>query len=144
MAYERMLEKTRQPGEAEVLEYIGQPVGGCWTALHHFLQETYQIEPETKFGGARYGWQTSFRKGGRPLCDLYPDIGAFTVLVVLGGKEAAQALSELDSFGSNVRACLENTPAFHDGRWLWIRVQEPRDVEDVERLVLMKRKPVKK
>ncbi len=144
MAYERMLDKTHQPGEAEMLGFIGQPVSECWSALHAFLKDTYQVEPEFKFGGAKYGWVYSYRKGGRPLCDLFPESGAFTVLVVLGGKEAAEALSALDSFGPNVRACLENTPAFHDGRWLWIRVQQPRDVEDIQRLVLMKRRPVKK
>ncbi len=143
MSYERMLDKTRQPTNPEILSYIGQPAGDCWSALNRYLRETYQIEPEVKFGGAKYGWQLSYRKGGRPLCDLYPENGAFTTLVVLGGKESAQALSDLDAFGRNVRACLENTPAFHDGRWLWIRVHQPRDVEDIQRLVLYKRKPAK-
>ncbi len=144
MTYERMLDKTRQPADAEMLSYIGQPNADCWGSLNRYLQETYQIAPETKFGGAKYGWLLSYRKGGRPICDLFPENGAFTALVVLGAKEAAQALSELSTFGPNVRACLENTPAFHDGRWLWIRVQHPRDVEDIQRLVLFKRKPTKR
>jgi hypothetical protein len=144
MACERMVDKTSQPGEAEMLGYIGQPVSECWNVLQRYLQETYLVEPVTKFGGAKYGWEVSYRKGGRPLCDLYPESGAFTVLVVLGAKEAAQALAALDSFGPTVRACLENTPAFHDGRWLWIRVREARDVDDIQHLVLMKRKPARK
>ncbi len=144
MAHERMLDKTHQPNEAEMLGFIGHPVSDCWSALRVFLEDTYQIDPELKFGGAKYGWQYSYRKGGRPLCDLYPESGGFTTLVVLGGKEAAEALAALDGFGPNVRACLENTPAYHDGRWLWIRVQEARDVEDIQRLVLMKRKPARK
>jgi hypothetical protein len=144
MAYERMLDKTSQPNETEILDYITQPVSECWTALRRFLQQTYQVEPTLKFGGAKYGWQMAFRKGGRPLCDLYPENGTFTALVVLGGKEAAQALAALDSFGPTVRACLENAPAFHDGRWLWIRVQQPGDVDDIQRLVMMKRKPARK
>ncbi len=143
MAYERILDKTRHPGETEILAHIGQPVADCWAALSRYLAETYAVEPETRFGGSKYGWLLSYRKGGRPLCDLFPEAGAFTALVVLGGKEAAQALAELDTFGPNVRACLENTPALHDGRWLWIRVGDPRDVADVQRLVLLKRKPAK-
>jgi inhibitor of KinA sporulation pathway (predicted exonuclease) len=144
MAYERMLDKTHQPGEADMLGCIGQLVSECWIALDQFLRETYQVEPELKFGGTKYGWVLSYRKGGRPLCDLYPENGAFTVLIVLGGKEAAQALAELDSFGPTVRGYLENTPAYHDGRWLWIRVQQSRDIADIQRLLLMKRKPARK
>jgi hypothetical protein len=144
MAYERMLDKTHRPGEAEILNCIGQPVNESWTALHAFLKDAYQVEPEFKFGGSKYGWVFSYRKGGRPLCDLFPESGSFTALVVLGRKEAAEALAALDSFGPNVRACLENTPAFQDGRWLWIRFQEPRDVADIQQLVLIKRKPARK
>lgn len=144
MANERMLDKTKRPTEGEILTTIGQPANDCWLALSRFLAETYAVEGETKFGGAKYGWVLSYRKGGRPLCDMFPEKGAFTALVVLGGKEAALALAELPSFGPNVRACLENTPAFHDGKWLWIRVQDRRDVEDIQRLVLMKRKPARK
>lgn len=140
MAYERMLDKSKQPTSGEMLDTIGQPISDCWNALNKSLAETYQIEAVTKFGGAKYGWVLSYRKGGRPLCDMFPEAGAFTALVVLGGKEAAQALAALPTFGPNVRACLENTPAFHDGRWLWIRVQDPRDVEDIQRLVQLKRK----
>lgn len=143
MAYERMSDKTHTPAEDEILATIGQPAG-CWTALSRFLVATYQIEGVLKIGSPKYGWFLSFRKGGRPLCDMFPEHGAFTALVVLGGKETAQARAEQDTFGPNVRACLENSPSFHDGCWLWIRVQEPRDVEDIQRLLLIKRKPAKK
>lgn len=143
MAYERMSDKTKRPTEDEILETIGQPAG-CWTALKAYLAETYEIEGDFKIGSEKYGWFLSFRKGGRPLCDMFPEKGAFTALVVLGGKETAQAREALDTFGPNVRNCLETSPSFHDGCWLWMRVQDNRDVEDIQRLVLLKRKPGRK
>lgn len=143
MAYERMSDKSKQPTEEEILSTIGAPAG-CWTALRRYIAETYKIEGELKIGSAKYGWFLTFRKGGRPLCDMFPENGAFTALVVLGGKETSQAKTMLDSFGPTVRACLETSPMFHDGCWLWIRVQDPRDVEDIQRLLLLKRKPAKK
>lgn len=144
MTHERMLDSTHAPAESEMFEQIGAPVSACWTALNQSIRTIYGLEPELKFGGKKYGWLLSYRAGGRPLCDLYPEANAFTALVVLGGKEASAALAMLDSFGPNVRACLENTPAFHDGRWLWIRVQAPEDHDDIMRLLLLKRKPPRK
>lgn len=141
MAYERLLDKNSPPTEEGIAACLGQQIAECWSTLNRFIQTTYEVEPELKFGGKNYGWELSYRKGGHPLCDLYPENGAFTALVILGGKEAAAALNCLDAFGTNVRACVENTPAFHDGRWLWIRVQAARDVEDVEHLLTIKRKP---
>ena len=51
-------------------------------------------------------------RGGRPLCALYPEQNAFTVLIVLGAKETAQAVENLEIFHPNIRACLEDTPPF--------------------------------
>lgn len=139
MAFERMLDQACLPDPQTVLGFIGSPVGVCWESLDRFLRDAYQIEPEPRFDKA--GWTLRYRKGGRPLCDVLPEAGAFTVLVVLGGKEGEQALSALDTFGPTVRDCLANARAYHDGRWLWIRVQTARDAEDVQRLVMLKRKP---
>jgi hypothetical protein len=144
MPYERMLDKSRPPELAEMVSIIGQPAGDCWNALIRFIEVAYAITPELNFAGKNYGWELRCRKGGRPLCDLYPENGAFTALVVLGAKEAAEALACQDTFGPSVRGCLESTPAYHDGRWLWIRVQELRDVEDIQKLLLIKRKPAQK
>lgn len=143
MTFERMMDRSKLPTEEEIQAHIGQPVNDCWAALDRYMKETYQVELQPVFGPS-YGWSTRYRKGGRPLCEILPEKGAFTVLVVLGKKEAEQAFAALDDFGPTVRVCLENTPAFHDGRWLWIRVHQPRDVEDIQRLVAYKRKPPKK
>jgi hypothetical protein len=79
---------------------------------------------------------------------MYPECGSFTALVVLGAKELEQALERLESFGSTVRRALTDTPRFHDGCWMYMRVSNPRtcrrEVKDIEQLVLIKKKPPKK
>ena len=59
------------------------------------------------------------------------------------GKEQVEQAYQL-KLGANVRACLENTPSFHDGRWLFIKASNAEDVADVEQLLALKRKPKKK
>lgn len=140
--HERMLDRSKQPGSEEIIAFIGQPLGEQWVLLDAYLREAYEVEPQPDFSPT-YGWSFRYRKS-RPLCEILPENGSFTVLVVLGGKEAAKALSQMDLLGPTVRTYLENTPPFHDGRWLWIRVQEARDVEDIKRLVALKRKPIQK
>jgi hypothetical protein len=148
MANERLIDKNAQPSDADMLEVIGAPLAGAWTRLRRFLVETYQVVPLLQFGGPRYGWNLQHRKGGRPLCEMYPECGSFTALVVLGRKELDQALQRLDSFGATVRQALVDTPRFHDGCWMYIRVANPltcdQDVQDIEQLVLIKKKPPRK
>ena len=147
MAYERLTDKSKPPSDADMLAIISSPLADGWTELRRFLVETYDLEPILNFGGPRNGWNLVHRKGGRPLCEIYPEHGSFTALVILGGKELEQAMAQLDSFGLIVHQALVDTPRYHDGCWMYIRMKDPntvlQDVEDIERLILLKKKPPK-
>lgn len=144
MPPDRMLDKSHSPTDEEVISFLGQPPGQFWLALYRFVIDTYGVSPEWKYEGAKSGWALYCRKSGRALLTLSPDSDGFTALVVLGAKEADQALSLADHFGPNVREKLENARVFHDGRWLWIRVLDPQDVEDIQKLLLIKKSPARK
>jgi hypothetical protein len=140
-----MLDKTTQPSDAEMLQTIGQPIAGAWSALRRFLVETYAIVPSLDSGGQKYGWNLQHRSGGRPLCEMYPEHGSFTALVILGKAELEQAMARLETFGPTVRRALVETPRFHDGCWMYIRLADPltcqKDEQDIEQLILIKKKP---
>jgi hypothetical protein len=144
MTPERMLDKTRPPTEDSVVAFIGQPAGQYWVDLSRYIVETYLLTPEWKYEGARNGWSMYCRKGGRPLCTLSPNSQGFTALVVLGSKEAAEALAMIDQFGPVVRSCLESAHVFHDGRWLFLPVQDAQVTDDIKRLLAIKKNPPKK
>jgi hypothetical protein len=148
MAYERLIEKNAPPSDADMRTVIGAPLAQAWTELRRFLVETYAVEPLLQYGGVRYGWNLQHRQGGRPLAELYPECGSFCALVILGGKELETALRRLDSFGPLVQHALTDTPRFHDGTWMYIRVKDPQtcrqDVQDIEQLILIKKKPPRK
>ncbi len=146
--HERMMDKTTQPSEADMISTIGQPLAEAWTALRRFLVETYDIVPVFNSGGKKYGWNLQHRLSGRPLSELYPEHGSFTALVILGQGELDRALERLETFGPTVRRALVETPRFHDGCWMYIRVSDPltcqQDVQDIEQLILIKRRPPRK
>lgn len=145
--HERMLDKTKQPTEEEMLQFIGEPLAEAWTALRQFLVETYDIAPVFNSGGQKYGWNLQYRAGSRPLCEMYPERSSFTILVILGKAELEQALARLETFGVLIQRALVETPRFHDGCWMYIRVGDAQtcqqDEKDIEQLILIKRKPKK-
>ena len=55
--------------------------------MRQYVENNYDFTPELLFSGKKYGWTIRYRKSGKTLCSLLPEKGAFTVLVVLGGKE---------------------------------------------------------
>lgn len=131
-----------------MVQAIGLGIEGAWVELRRFLVEIYEIVPILQCGGPKYGWNLQVCKGSRPLCEMYPEHGSFTVLVVLGSKELEQAMGRIGSFGKLVSGYLLNTPRYHDGCWLYMRVSDPltaqQDVADIEQLILLKKKPLKK
>ena len=138
MAYERMLDKEHPPTDQEILDTIHDTT--LWLQLREYLAAAYDVTPELINYG-KYGWTLRYRKSGRTLCSLYPERGAFSMLIVLGKKEVAKALSMVEQFNANVRKVLQDTPQLHDGSWLWIRVLEQSDVDGVIELLKLKRKP---
>ena len=146
--HERMMDKTVQPTDEDMIRWIGQPIAEEWIAFRRFMEQTYGIVPIYNSGGKRYGWNLQYRIAGRPLCELYPEHGSFTALVILGQVELGQALDRLEIFGTTVQHALTDTPRYHDGCWMYIRASDPKtcqqDVQDIEELILIKRKPSKK
>ena len=142
MSYERMLDGEHQPTEAEILKTIGKKK--VWLDLKQYLEQNYDFVPELVFYGAKYGWTIRYRKSGKTLCSLFPEKGAFTVLLVLGKQETEKALSMLDEFNTRVRKLVNGAEQRRDGRWLWIRVVTSVDADDIKELLKVKRKPKRK
>ena len=141
MEFERMLDEDHEPTEEEILATIG--VADLWLDLKQHLARRYDdFLPEQVFYGRKYGWTIRYRKSGKTLCSLFPESSAFTALVVVGRKEAEKVSRILDELSPATRKLIGDTKQLHDGRWLWIRVLEPAQVEDVKRLLATKRKPI--
>ncbi len=137
-----MLDGTHEPVEKEMADFIGEPAKEAWVKLRGCLKVNYDIVPEMIFS-KKYGWNVRYRKNGKSLITLLPEKGAFTTLVVLGREESEKALSMQDELSPKMHELIENTKQLHDGRWLWIRLFQIKDAEDIEKLLLMKRKPKK-
>jgi hypothetical protein len=141
MQYQRMLDKEHKPSEREMLGYLGGKAAEAWANIVSFLRTYYDFSPELDYGGTKYGWSIRYRKSGKSLCTLYPEEGAFTILIVLGKKEVEQFEEHMNDFSTEFVELFKSARQFHDGRWLWIRTLDNSDTEDIRRLLAMKKKP---
>ncbi len=131
-------DSARQPKANEVFGALGarRPL---WEELTTFLADNYPIPGEWNFGGKNYGWNVRYRKSGKTLVTLFPQEESLVVQLVLGKDQAEQALQL--RLGKHVRKVLAETPQLHDGRWLFIRARTHKDIQDIERLIQIKRRP---
>jgi len=132
------MDASHVPTEGEIARTLGRSAP-LWKRLTTHVAESYGIEPTFVPPSRNYGWEAKYRKGGKTLLSLTPDEGGFTALVVLGERETAAA-RELD-LGERARGVFDEARQLRDGRWLFVPVESERDVDDVGRLLAVKRRP---
>ncbi|MCU0851899.1 MAG: DUF3788 domain-containing protein [Thermoplasmata archaeon] len=126
------IDGNRKPTAKEIGDALGSKAP-LWDDLVGYLDQKHGVQGQLSFGGQKYGWFLGFRKGGRPLADLYPGADTLTVQVVLGKAATAEALRL--KFGRQVQEVFDNARQLYDGRWLFVPVRTKRDLEDVKTLI---------
>jgi hypothetical protein len=141
MAISYFVDKLSPPSSSEIESVLGS-VFPFWERLIHFIDDNYQMVGELTYGGKNYGWNLWYRKSGKALVSLYPQAESIVAQVVLGKEQVEKALGL--RLGAKVGNMVRETPQFHDGKWLFIPVTTEIDVQDIEQLLLAKKRPVKR
>jgi hypothetical protein len=137
-----LTDRGHQPSPEDIRLALGLHYP-LWERLTRFIETNYQIEGEwSLWGPAKSGWNLRYRRKGRALVALYPQKGRVTAQVVLGKAQAERALSL--KLGEKVGKMLREAPQLRDGRWLSVSILNEADAEDVERLLLVKMRPVRR
>jgi hypothetical protein len=135
------LDKTHLPEATEIQQMLGSAYP-LWRRLVDFMYETYDMPEEFKFATKKEGWCLCYRKYGKSLLWLYPRDNSCNALVVLNQDQTEQALQL--NLSQAVSSCLNDAHAYPDGRWLFVTVSSAEVAADIEHLLLLKKKPVKK
>ena len=130
-----------KPTLSDIRAWVNNPLLEEFAA---WMKETYQVEPSIEFSRCSMdrGWNIKYKKGSKALCALYIREGWFTAMVTLGAKQVAEPETLLPTFSASFRELYERTPPFNSGKWLVVDVKEQSQLEEVQRLILRKAKPV--
>jgi len=139
--YQRMLDKTVEPTEEDMLNTIGVQAANAWSDIHAFLRANYDHVPVKKHWGKKHGWAIQCRKSNKTLATLAPETGAFTALLIFGKKEVGKIAEQADQISGAVMEMIDNTTQLHDGKWVFIRLADDTYVDDIKKLINIKRRP---
>jgi hypothetical protein len=136
-----LYEGGRSPTDEELGVALGRS-RAAWERLRQFLLDNYGLDGEWVYYGAKSGWVLRYRKGGKALTTLSPFKGYFKVQIVLGKADYAKARDA--ELTPDTREAIEAAHPYHDGRWLFPKIKSLKDLDDITKLLLIKRKPAKK
>jgi len=137
-----MLDGAKEPDAGSVQQWIGARNYKRWTRLLEFIEENYPgvFAPDWIFGGRKYGWGLRFKKS-KSFCTLLPERNRFLVQIVFGGEERERAEEVLTELSPGVRDAYRNATTYHDGKWLAVVVDNNEVLDDIKRLLAIKRRP---
>lgn len=139
-SYQRFIDIQKMPNEKKILATLGTRVAKLWKELRRFLKENYDFQPELHFYGKKYGWCYKYTRKGKTLCVLFPETKAFSVLVTLGKKEVELFEQNYALFNNDTQKIFANAHQYHDGKWIYKRVLNRGDLQDVLSLIQVKKK----
>jgi hypothetical protein len=139
---ERMLDGSVPPDTRSVAAWLGAREYRHWTRLLEFIERNYPgvFTPDWIFGGKKYGWGLRFKKS-KSFCTLIPKRNRLVVQIVFGGEERRKAEKILPELTPSVRKAYAEATTYHDGKWLALIADHKETLDDIEKLLTVKRKP---
>ncbi len=132
MSHGAFTDRNSRPGGNEI-EAALAGAAPLWSELIAFVEGSFRVRSDWSFYGKNYGWSLAFKKSGKALVSLYPNVGLFTAQVILKDDQIARVPRE--SMIPELKAAIGAANPYAEGRWIFLAVSSARELEIVKRLV---------
>lgn len=138
----RITDKSAQPNDNIVRDWIGADAFVHWTELQHWIDDFYPnvFEPEWLYAGKKRGWSLRYKKI-KAFCTFLPEYRRFSATVVLGRAEREKFEERRYVWRAPVVELYDAAKTYIDGKWLTVGISSKDDLNDVKDLLTMKRPP---
>ncbi|WP_180963965.1 DUF3788 domain-containing protein [Haloimpatiens massiliensis] len=137
-----MLEKV--PTDEELNQLMGEDIFETWCSINNFIKNNYNMDILWDGGGKTGVFELKYRKSGKTFCALYPREKGMRLLIIFGKSEREEFETSRIDYSEYIINLYDNTHQYHDGKWLYIDIINGTIIEDIKRLLLIKKKPNRK
>ena len=127
-----------------LLELTGERLTAVWQELCAAIEAEYDTDRLWGKGFGCWTYEYKYRRGGKTLCTLYAKENTVCLLVTLGKAEREKFEARRESFSGRIQEIYDNTQTYHDGKWLWIELQDSSLNGELLELLHIKRRPNRK
>ncbi len=132
------------PSNEELSVLIGSEKFKVWNELCCMIDSLYDMEHLWNSGGKAWKYEYKYRRGGKTLCALYAKENCLGFMVILGKDERAKFEADRQSYSTAVCQVYDKATTYHDGKWLMFELIDTSLLDDMKKLLVIKRKPNKK
>jgi len=137
-----MLEKN--PTNEEMEKLLGIEKYNAWVAVCSLVDSLYEMETIWNKGGKAWTYEYKYRRGGKTLCALYARDNCFGVIIIFGKAEREKFEQEQLTYSTTIQDVYNKSATYHDGKWMMIEPTDLALLDDIKKLLRIKRKPNRK
>lgn len=115
-----------------------------WENLVSEVDSLYEVDKLWTKGFSDWEIEYKYRRGGKTLCTFYAKKDVANILITYGKAEREKFEEIKDTISKSIQNIYEETESLHDGKWLWIPLDENIEIKDVITMLRIKRKPNRK
>ena len=132
------------PTQSILEELIGSNNLDIWNKLVAGIDSLYEMDRTWNKGFGDWIYEYKYRRGGKTLCTFYAKQGIANILITLGKAEREKVDLKREDFSPLLLTLYDETKTYHDGKWLWIPIDEVLSMDDIINLLKIKRRPNRK
>lgn len=88
--------------------------------------------------------ELKFKQGSKTILTIYIREDRFTFLIIYGKKERECYELQKENFSQYIYDYYDNAKTYHDGKWMFIDVTTMEQLEEVKKLIQIKKRPNRK
>lgn len=101
----------------------------------------YDMDQTWNNGGKKWAYEYKFRKSGKTLCAFYFKENILGFMIIFGKDERTKVEEIRNELSTDVLKTYDNAQTFHDGKWVMFNITDISILEDLKKLLFIKRKP---
>lgn len=128
--------------ELELL--VGTTRMDVFNAYCKYIESQYDMDKTMNNGGKKWDYEYKFRRGGKTLCGFYFKDDCLGLMIIFGKDERNKVELIRNDLSNKLLDIYDNAETFHDGKWVMFELNDLSLLDDIKKLLLIKRKPNKK
>jgi len=129
----------------ELLPLLGDSKS-AWDELTAFINQHYEMDEkwDAKKPASNYRNELKYQRGGKTLTTLYLRDGYFEVNIICGKSEMEIFEQRRDEFSPKIQKAYDDVEVCHGQKWMFVELHDNSLLDDIFKLLLIKRKPNRK
>lgn len=128
----------------QVMGLLPEKTMQIWDEMTAAIDALYDVDRLWDKGFGCWQVEYKYRRGGKTLCTFYAREGEAVLLITYGKAEREKFDLIRDSVSEELQKIYDETKTLHDGKWLWIPLDDALKTEDMLAMLKIKRRPNRK